>query len=578
MIFGKKYIFIIYNNFVYNNIMNDLFENDLFENDIDNKNDKIRLIKDIYEDVLNILNIDQTNLDELDNDIESIKKDIDLKKEKILINQSNDKHSAYKIELLGKYIEHLDRHRKYIKKMIEGQNREKGFELFQERLQKQQQQQQKLVDNKIEQCDNHERFYNEVESLYNYLKDKYDRNGNHKSIMKALDIKNGDEIIIRAKTTDNGAVIKNTVTINKESTKQLKSSSKSSTGNEGFNVDDFDDDFNGDDDDDDDDDSKSSSETIDSGNKKQYYDDNTISLEENSVNHYIDTIEQIYKLSYYIYNEIKNIDAVKLNKIQASGNTGKFTKKIYEIIQVFQSYILNIFLNIDEDEGNIIYHNIFNIIKTDFAKKLEKLDLINKRDRFLKDISKEISEYENNAMSDTFQNVLKKEQHFLLTIYNYCKYLHDIIKQYENKIDEKNIDLYISTNKKIIENVKKKIKQRDEGFDEGFDDLYKKIFSDRPKSAPSYTNSNITGSNNNLGSKDDTNIIPFLNVGRASDYYKNVNLQSLGGSNKKKYTIKRLPNKKYTISKKIKNARLNKTRNRNIRNKNKNKTRINKHI
>ena len=51
-----------------------------------------------------------------------------------------------------------------------------------------------------------------------------------------------------------------------------------------------------------------------------------------------------------------------------------------------------------------------------------------------------------------------------------------------------------------------------------------------------------------------------------------------GGSNHKhkKYTKKRNPNKKYTISKKFKNGRLNKTRNRNIRNKN--KTRINKYI
>ena len=98
----------------------------------------------------------------------------------------------------------------------------------------------------------------------------------------------------------------------------------------------------------------------------------------------------------------------------------------------------------------------------------------------------------------------------------------------------------------------------------------------------------MKGSNNtNLEvSKDDTGI-SFLRTGNASDYLKNDNTLNknnplnvkrgwVGGSNKKKYTIKRLPNKKYTISKKMKNARLYKTRNRNIRNKN--KTRINKQI
>jgi hypothetical protein len=90
----------------------------------------------------------------------------------------------------------------------------------------------------------------------------------------------------------------------------------------------------------------------------------------------------------------------------------------------------------------------------------------------------------------------------------------------------------------------------------------------------------MDSNNKNLEvSKDDTNI-PFSKIGKASDFLKNDNTLNkktwFGGSNKKKYTIKRHPNKKYTISKKIKNARLYKTRNRNIRNKN--KTRINKHI
>jgi len=537
-------------------------------NDIDNENDKIKTIENIKNDVLNILNIEQTNLDELDNDIKSIKKDIDLKKEKIRENQSNDKHSASKknlldgyIKQLDGYIEHLDRHKNYIKKMIEGQNRKKEFELLQQRLQPQLQQQQKLVDNKIKQCDKHGRFYNDVKYLYNYLKEKYDLNGNHKSIMKALDIKNGDEIIIRAQTTNNGAVIKESVTINEESIKPLESNAQNSIGIEHFDDDDDDDDWN-------DVDSISSSKTIETGNENQFNNDNIISQEENAVNDYIETIKQIYHLSDYILNKIETIDAVKLGRITPSDNTAKFTNKIYEIIQVFQEYILNIFSNINKINGNIIYYNIFDIIKNNGFIN----ELIRKQTHFINSKNTFKGNYNNPIISKNFQRLLQQEKEFLRIINGDCEYLYDKILENKNTIDEKYIDVYISTNEKIIENISEKI------FDpvEGFDDLYKIIFSDRPKSAQSYTNSNIRGSNikNQKVSKDD-NDIPFLNVGRASDYYKN---DKLGGSNKKKYTIKRLPNKKYTISKKIKNARLNKTRNRNIRNKNKNKTRINKHI
>ena len=533
---------------------------------------KIKLIKDIYKDVLNILEIEQTNLDELDNDIESIKNDINSKKEKIRNNQLNDKFSTTKIKLLDNYIEELDKHRKYINSVIERQKREKKLELLQQRLQLQQQEQQKLVDNKIEQCYNHERFYIEVESLYNNLKQKYDPNGQHSSIMKSRGIQNGDEIIIRAQTTDNGAVIKDSVTINKEK-KPLESNS---IGIEHFDdVDDVDD-FNSDDE------STSSSDTIDSGKKPESVIQNTISLEENSVNDYIETINQIYNLSDYILYNIESIDAVKLNQIQTSGNTGKFTKKIYEIIQVFQSYILNIFSNINKIDGNIIYYKIFDNIKKNNQNHLLK----GKQSYFINSKNTFNGNYKNPIIRKDFQRLLQQEKEFLRIIKGDCEYLYDIIIQNKNTIDEKYINVYMSTNEKIIENINEKIHDDDEGFD----DLYKIIFSDRPSSAPSYTNSNIRDSNNNLEvSKDDIDI-PILKVGKASDFLKNENPSNvkrgwLGGSNKKKYTIKRHPNKKYTISKKIKNARLNKTRNRNIRNrnirnknKNKNKTRINKQI
>jgi len=422
-----------------------------------------------------------------------------------------------------------------------------------------------LFEKAREQQKKHKKFYDDVESLYNNLKQKYDPNRQHSSIMKSLDIKNGDTIVITADTNDDGRIIDNSVEINKE-TKTTKS-----VGFDDFDDVDDDDDFN-------DDDSITSSKTIETGNANQYDDENIISPEENDVNHYIETIKQIYHLSEYILNEIEKIEPVKLGRIQPTENTEKFTNKIYEIIQVFQEYILNIFSNIDKINGNIIYYNIFDIIKNNGFIN----ELISKRSHFIKSKNKFNGNYNNSKILKDFQSVLQQEKEFLRIINGDCKYLYDKILENKNTIDEKYINVYISTNEKIVENINEKIHDDDEGFNA----LYKIIFSDRPSSASSYTKPNIMGSNNkNLEvSKDDTGI-GFSKIGKASDFLKNDNLPLkpkpkqnswFGGSNKKKYTIKRLPNKKYTISKKIKNARLYKTRNRNIRNKN--KTRINKQI
>ena len=420
----------------------------------------------------------------------------------------------------------------------------------------------------------HKNFYDEVESLYNNLKQKYDPNRQHSSIMKSRGIQNGDNIVIRAQTTNNGAVIKESVTINEESIKPLESNSQNSIGIEHFD----DDNDENDDDDWNDVGSISNSKTIETGNANQFNNDNIISLEENSVNHYIETIKQIYHLSEYILNKIEKIEPVKLGRIQPTENTEKFTNKIYEIIQVFQEYILNIFSNINKINGNIIYYNIFDIIKNNGFIN----ELISKKSHFIKNKNKFNGNYNNSKILKDFQSVLQQEKEFLRIINGDCKYLYVKILENKNTIDEKYINVYISTNEKIIENINEKIHDDDEGFNA----LYKIIFSDRPSSASSYTKPNIMGSNNkNLEvSKDDTGI-GFSKIGKASDFFKNDNLPLkpkpkqnswFGGSNKKKYTIKRLPNKKYTISKKMKNARLYKTRNRNIRNKN--KTRINKHI
>lgn len=400
----------------------------------------------------------------------------------------------------------------------------------------------------------HKNFYNNVETLYKYLKKKYDPNGQHSSIMKSLGIRNGDEIIIRAQTTDNGAVIEDSVTINKESIKPIESNPPNSKVIEhvNVNVDDFDDDWN-------DVDSISSSETIEPGNSNSFNNEKIISPEENAVNDYIKTIKQIYNLTHYISNKIETIDAVKLGRIQQTENTEKFTNKIYEIIEVFQRYIINIFSNINKINGNVIYHNIFEIIK----KKGYNLVLERRKVHFTDNKNKFNGYYKNNIIRKDFQSVLQQEKEFLRIIKGECKYLYDIIIQNKNMINEKYINVYTSANEKIIENINEKIHDDDEGFNA----LYKKIFSPRPSSAPheSNTKSNTIGSNNNNleVSKDDKNPL-------------NVKRGWFGGSNKKKYTIKRHPNKKYTISKKIKNARLNKTRNRNIRNKN--KTRMNKYI
>jgi len=532
--------------------------NNIVDEDIKTIYNKIKRLEDIDKDVSKIQSTKQTDLNELDKDIENIKNDINSKKEEILNNQLNEKFSTSKIKLLDDYIEQLDKHRKYINSAIEGQKREKNFEL----LQKSQQEQVDTIENKLKNCDKYERFYNEVESLYNNLTQKYDPTGEHSSIMKARSIGNGDKIIITAETTDDGRIIDNSVEINKE-TKTIRSVGMA--------------DFEDDDNDWNDDYSSSSIETIESGKTPEPRIQKIISPEENAINVYIKTIEQIYNLSEYILNKIESIDAVKLGRIQPTEDTAKFTNKIYEIIEVFQRYILKIFSNIDIIKGNIIYYNIFDIIK----KNDHKNELISKQTHFINSKKTFNGNYKNPIINPIirkdFQRVLQQEKEFLRIINGECKYLYDIIEQNENMINEKYIDDYTIENEQIIENINKKIND----VDKGFDDLYKIIFSDRPKSAQSYTNSNIMGSNNKSSdSKDDTNI-PFSKILKTSDFLNNDNLSKkkswFGGSNnKKKYTIKRHPNKKYTISKKMKNARLNKTRNRNIRNKN--KTKINRHI
>jgi len=414
------------------------------------------------------------------------------------------------------------------------------------------------------------KFYDEVESLYNNLKEKYDPIGEHNSIMEARGIGNGDKIIITAETTDDGRIIDNSVEINKE-TKTIKSVDMDDFKVDDFNVDDFDNYWN-------DVDSISSSETIEPGNANNK---EIISPEENAINDYIETIKQISNLSEYILNKIESIDAVKMGRIQPTEDTAKFTNKIYEIIEVFQRYILKIFSNIDIIKGNIIYYNIFDIIK----KNDHINELIRKQTHFINSKNTFNGNYKNPIINPIirkdFQRVLQQEKEFLRIINGECKYLYDIIEQNKNTIDIQNIDVYTIENEQIIENINKKI--NDVG--EGFNALYKIIFLARPSSAPyeSYTKTNIMGSNNkNLEvSKDDTNI-RFSKIGKTSDYLNNDNPLNVkrgwfgGSNNKKKYTIKRHPNKKYTISKKMKNARLNKTRNRNIRNKN--KTKINRLI
>ena len=412
-------------------------------------------------------------------------------------------------------------------------------------------------------------FYNEVESLYNNLKQKYDPNTQHDSIFKARGIKNGNKIVITAETKD-GGVIKDSVTINEEPPKPLETKAVNPIDIEPFNikvnVDDFDEEGN-------DVDSISSSETIEPGNANLNNNEKIISPEENAVNDYVEIIEKIYNLSDYILNKIETIDAVKLGRIQPTENTEKFTNKIYKIIEVFQNYILNVFSNIDTINGNIIYNNIFDIIK----KNGHKNELIDKQTHFINSKNKFNGNYKNPNIYKDFQSILQQEKEFLRIINGDCKYLYDIIIQNKNMINEKYIDVYTSANEKIIENINKKIHDDKEGFNA----LYKIIFLARPSSAPSgsYTNPNIMGSNNeNLEVSKDDNNIPIKTIVKSRDFNEDKSQLWRGGSiyKHKKYTKKRNPNKKYTISRKLKNARLNKTRNRNIRNKN--KTRINKYI
>jgi hypothetical protein len=543
---------------------------EIFDEYIKNIYIKIKRLEDIYKDVSKIQSTKQTDLNELDKDIENIKNDINSKKEEIRNNPLNDKYSTPKIKLLDDYIEQLDKHREYINSVIEGQKRKKYFEL----LKKSQQKRVDTIENKLKDCDKYERFYNEVESLYSNLKQKYDPIGEHTSIMKSRGIGNGDKIIITAETTDDGRIIDNSVEINKE-TNTIDSVTMADFRDDDDDNDNDNDDNDNDDDDNDNDDNDLHTVYSDDSIESIYNSASTIqdqsstesTIESEGLTDFIENIKNIKDFSSEIYNKIHSHYNSLNTKILKTDKHLKFIDSVNKVITIFSiifnsinEYLMKIFGKID----NRFYNksNNFDIELTNLQSKKKHFE-----DKYkeYKD-GYNLFELKKKANYNDYINIIKKETEFLFVINEIYNYL-------DKEVNEKKalLEKEIQNNNNEFELYRKNINSlwNTLVIEKGdFENIYWDIF---------VMGSGFSKENSTLGvgqalSKGlyvtpGNNSQPISNIDNMIRQYKLKKGKSRGGS-----TIKRHLNKKYTISKKIKNARLNKTRNRNIRNKNKNKT------
>jgi hypothetical protein len=399
-------------------------------------------------------------------------------------------------------------------------------------------------------------FYVEVESLYNNLKQKYDPNRQHDSIFKARGIENGDKIVITAETND-GGVIKETVAINEESTKPLETKSQNPIGIEHFNVDDFDEEWNGVDNESISSKGSDSIETVSSGNLSQEDINNDFLMEKTyNVNDYINELSNLNSLSNEIYDTLHRIytDNIVIftTKIIKDEKVLRFIEHVNKIITLFTTYIDNSF----KYYNTIISGSNLRFESGEIKRKNEHIkNELNKFDNHYKDFINNV----NKKNSNDYKNIIIYEKDFLLVIVESSNFLYNTINDKKSLFENKPISysFYIDTNKMLIEKIKEYKKE--------FYALYNAIFSVnnsqikpiRPLSAD--VNS-IIKNKPLLTSRSDinrypSNITPAVNKLFPALTQKN-NPKRRGGSinPNKKNTRKRNPNKNYNISRKVKNS------------------------
>ena len=507
-------------------------------NEIDEIKKKVRVIQAVKQTDVNEL---KKEIDVVNQNIEEQKKNID-----ILLTKNIDQDKKNKLNDLKRKLDNniniLHIHREYIDS-VERIKRNENLEL----LKKKHKTHVDTIQTNLDECDKYESFYKYVETLHSNLKKKYGIDVD-KPLLNGLKFKKGDQLVITAHAKDDdGNVDLDTVTVSKKNFQIYPlvynpNANYYNNNNDGFNLDDF-----GNDEHDNDD---ASVLTINSGIKGKGNDNDNVVIESN-IDKWKNSIKNIETLSENIWTilheKIIN-NNVGYNVIILDDEKQKILlpliEKIYTIIKVFELYI-----------------------KYSYSNSYLRKHIVDLNQKF-KEFHKEYIDIPINTIN--IGKILRKEYEFFIKIKEYCKNIFEESndKKYNNIND---IKTYTDFNNDFINKLKPHINK--------FYRLIAEVFTTsnntslRPKTAESKSNYNkrLLTSRSDGDLVNHMKTIPKRNV-------SNQNVAWLGGSNHKhkKYTKKRNPNKKYTISRKVKNGRLNKTRNRNIRNKN--KTNFNKYI
>jgi hypothetical protein len=406
----------------------------------------------------------------------------------------------------------------------------------------------------------HKKFYDEVESLYNNLKQKYDPNNEHASIMKSLDIKNGDTIVIKAKSNNDGIIAAENIDISKLNYLQPLMTVKDSTQMDKANssedkaiyLDDFMDDESVSSEDSD------SIKTVSSGNFiPEYKNDVNFENESYTVDNYIIDIGNLNSLSNEIYDTLHRIYTdnivVFTTKIIKDEKVLRFIEHINKIITLFITYIDNSF-------------KYYNTVITRPNLRFENGEIKRKNEHFKNELNKFDNHYKdfiNNIdkkNSNDYKNMIIYEKEFFLVIVESCNFLYKTINDNKSLFEKDPISysFYIDTNKLLIQNL--------QNYKNEFYTLYNDVFSvnklqktqeKRPLSAgvkPSVQNAPI------LTSRSENNMYPSNVKTAIQRNYPSLTMKNnpnrRGGAIylDKKNTRKRHLNKKYTISRKGKNS------------------------
>lgn len=420
------------------------------------------------------------------------------------------------------------------------------------RIAKEKKENQQTLRNETENLDKYKTFYNDVEEIYNVVKRKQDlknllnkTNKNSNSIIESVGIDFGDTILIKANTKNDGTVNPDTITISKEETPTEKN----------ITLDDF-------------------TETDSDDDDIEFIDDSTSTIqavepkESEGLTDFIKNIKKIKDFSSEIYNKIHSHYNNLNTKISKTDKHLNFIKAVDKVITIFltiinsmNEYLMKIFGKIDSRYYD--KSNYFDIALTNLQSKKKHFE-----DKYKEyNTGYELFKSNNNANYNDYINIIKKETEFLFVINEICNYLYEQVNEKKVLLEKE-----IQNNNNEFELYRKNINSlwNTLVIEKGdFENIYLDIFVVNSGFSKEVSTLRVGAAlSSGLYGQPRNNSQPISNINKMIGPYTGKGI-SRGGSTRKINHMK-----KYTISRKVKNARLYKTRNRNIRNKN--KTRINK--